>query len=243
MLSAAFNALRQTFSPLLRGVLLKSVLFALLVLVALAIGLEAALNHFVEIPSHAWVKTTLAVVAGLGLVFGIFYLVPAVSSLIAGLFVDDVAEKVEADSYPADPTGEPQPLGRSILYSVRFFGIVLAVNIAALFLLLVPGVNIVIFFVANAYLLSREYFEMAAMRYRSPEEARQLRRSHATTIFLSGLLISPILMIPILNLIMPVFGTAFMVHLHRRLAPLPAIQKPDANGAPKAIAAGTPGTR
>lgn len=230
MLFAAFDALRQTFSPLLRGVLLKSVVFALLVLVALAIGLEAVLNHFVQFPSYEWIATTIAVIAGLGLVFGIFYLVPAVSSLIAGLFVDDVAERVEAASYPDDPMGRPQPMGRSILYSIRFFGIVLAVNIAALFLLLVPGVNIVIFYVANAYLLSREYFEMAAMRYRSPEEARRLRQANATTVFISGLLISPILLVPIVNLIMPVFGTAFMVHLHRRLAPLPAMPESGADG-------------
>lgn len=240
MLAAAFDALRQTFSPLLRGVLLKSVVFALLVLVALAIGLEAALNHFVQFPTHEWVKTTLAVVAGLGLVFGVFYLVPAVSSLIAGLFVDEVAERVEAASYPGDPLGQPQPLARSLLYSARFFGVVLAVNIAALFLLLVPGVNVIVFFVANAYLLSREYFEMAAMRYHAPEEARQLRRKNATTIFIAGLLISPILMIPILNLIMPVFGTAFMVHLHRRLAPLPASAAPRDGAPPKAIPARTP---
>ncbi len=101
--------------------------------------------------------------------FGALYLTPAASSLVAGLFLDDVAEAVEKESYPNDPLGRPQPLGRSILASIRFFGVVLAVNLAALFLLLVPGVNIIIFYVANAYLLSREYFELAAMRYRTPK--------------------------------------------------------------------------
>ncbi|MGR7996554.1 MULTISPECIES: sulfate transporter family protein [unclassified Xanthobacter] len=222
MLSAFLEALRQTFSPLLRGVLLKSIGLALALLVVLAIALEAVLAHFVDVPSYPWVETTLAVVAGLGLVFGIFYLVPAVSSLVAGLFLDDVAEKVEGESYPNDPRGRPQPVLTALIYSARFFGIVLVVNLAALLLLLVPGVNVVIFFIANAYLISREYFELAAMRYRSAEEARALRQANATTIFLAGLLITPILFVPVLNLIMPVFGTAFMVHLHRRLAPLPA---------------------
>ncbi|MEP9350258.1 sulfate transporter family protein [Xanthobacter sp. KR7-225] len=222
MFAAAFLALGQTFSPLLRGLLLKSVALAILVLAALAIGLEAALAYFVDIPSYPWIETTLAVVAGLGLVFGVFYLVPAASSLVAGFFADDVAERVEAQSYPDAPPGRPQPVLRSVAFTLRFFGVVLAVNLAAVLLLLVPGVNLVVFYVANAYLLSREYFEMAAMRYRTPEEARALRRANAPAIFLAGLIICPILLVPILNLIMPVFGTAYMVHLHRRLAPLPA---------------------
>lgn len=221
MLAAAFEVLRQTFSPLLRWLLLKSVALAILVLAALGVGLEAALTHFVDIPSYPWIETTLAVVAGLGLLFGAFFLVPAASSLVAGFFADDVAERVEAASYPGEPRGRPQPVLRSIAYSVRFFGVVLAVNLAAVLLLLVPGVNVIVFYVANAYLLSREYFEMAAMRYRSPEEAKALRRANATTIFIAGLIISPILLVPILNLIMPVFGMAYMVHLHRRLAPIP----------------------
>jgi uncharacterized protein involved in cysteine biosynthesis len=43
-------------------------------------------------------------------------------------------------------------------------GIVLVGNIIALMLLLVPGVNIVAFFLVNGYLLGREFFEFAAMR-------------------------------------------------------------------------------
>ena len=227
MLAAAILALRQTFSPLLRGVLLKSMGLALALLIGLAVGLEAALTHFVEITSYPWIETTLAVIAGLGLVFGVVYLMPAVSSLVAGLFLDEVAERVETATYPNDPPGQPQPFLRALLYSVRFFGLVLLVNLAALLLLLVPGVNIIIFYVANAYLISREYFELAAMRYRSPEEARALRRANGVKVFVAGLLIAPILFVPILNLILPVFGTAFMVHLHRRIAPLPAARGAD----------------
>lgn len=227
MLSSAFTALRQTFSPLLRGVLLKSIGLALVLLAALAVGLQAALAYFVDVPSYPWVETTLAVVAGLGLVFGVVYLMPAVSSLVAGLFLDDVAERVEQASYPGDAAGRPQPVLRQLFYSLRFFGLVLAVNLGALLLLLVPGVNVIVFYVANAYLISREYFELAAMRYRTPEEARALRQANAVSVFVAGLLITPILFVPILNLILPVFGTAFMVHFHRRIAPLPVLRGAD----------------
>ena len=41
----------------------------------------------------------------------------------------------------------------------------LLVNIVALFLLLIPGVNLIAFYLGNGYLLGREYFELAAMRH------------------------------------------------------------------------------
>lgn len=218
MFSDALTALGQVFSPLLRGLLWRSVALAVALLVVLGIGLNLLLGWAVDLPTHPWLETTIAVMAGLGIVFGMLYLVPAVSSLVAGLFLDDVAEAVERASYPADAPGMAQPVARAIGYSVRFFLLVLAVNLAALLLLLVPGVNLVIFFVANAYLLSREYFELAAMRFASAAEARALRQQNAVTVFLAGFLIAPLLMIPILNLITPVYGTAFMVHLHKRIA-------------------------
>lgn len=40
-------------------------------------------------------------------------------------------------------------------------------------------------------------------------------------------MLAPLLFIPILNFITPVVGTAFMVHLHRRVAPLPAHRTED----------------
>ena len=47
----------------------------------------------------------------------------------------------------------------------------LAVNILALFLLLIPGINLIAFYLGNGYLLGREYFELAAMRHLSTAEA------------------------------------------------------------------------
>ena len=76
----------------------------------------------------------------------------------------------------------------------------------------------VIMFFANAYLLSREYFLLAAMRFRPPDEARALRRAHNTRIFLAGMLIAIFVSIPLLNLATPLFAMAMMVHMHKRLS-------------------------
>jgi len=65
------------------------------------------------------------------------------------------------------------------------------------------------------------------MRFRSVEEARALRRTNALRVFLAGLIIAGVVVVPILNLITPVFATAFMVRMHkiisREVAPSPKI--------------------
>ena len=101
------------------------------------------------------------------------------------------------------------------IVSAKFLGLVLLGNLLALLLLLVPGVNLIAFFVVNGYLLGREFFEFAAMRFRSEADAKALRRRNAGTVFGAGLLIAAVLSVPIVNLLAPLFAAAMMVHLHK----------------------------
>jgi CysZ protein len=67
-------------------------------------------------------------------------------------------------------------------------------------------------------LLGREFFEFAAMRFRSPGEARSFRTKHSTTVFLGGLIIAAVVAIPLVNLLTPLFAASMMVHLHKLLS-------------------------
>jgi CysZ protein len=107
---------------------------------------------------------------------------------------------------------------RALWLSLKFFAVVILANLVALLLLLVPGVNIAAFFLVNGYLLGREFFEFAALRFRSEEDARALRRRHAGTVFMAGLVIAAFLAVPLLNLLTPLFAAAMMVHLHKALS-------------------------
>lgn len=78
-----------------------------------------------------------------------------------------------------------------------------------------PGINIAAFFVVNGYLLGREFFEFAAMRFRDEAEAKALRRRNAGTVFVAGLVIAAFLAVPLLNLLTPLFAAAMMVHLNK----------------------------
>jgi len=216
MLQDAVKALIQTFAPAYRRVLLYSIGLAIGLIIVLGIGAHYGLTYFVTL-DWAWAQITVDILAGIGIIIGGIFLVPPITSLIAGLFLDDVAGKVERNDFIDMAEGTALPIGRSLVLSIKFFGLMLAVNLVALLLLLVPGVNLIVFYVANGYLLGREYFQLAAMRYRTEDEAALVRRHHSVAIFIAGLIIAVVVSIPILNLITPVFATIFMVRLHKRL--------------------------
>ncbi|MBV9393729.1 MAG: sulfate transporter family protein [Methylobacteriaceae bacterium] len=218
MLDDALAAFRQIFTPPFRAVLFKTLALTLLLLGLVWFGLDQLVLHFINVQT-AWVATLLSIVTGVGLFIGLAFLLAPTSSLVAGLFLDELAAIVERDIYPSDRIGRALPAGYAVWLAMRFALLSAIVNLIALVLLLVPGINAIAFFVANAYLLSREFFELAALRYSPLEEVRALRRRHPMRIFVAGLLIAALLAVPILNLLTPLFGVAFMVRLHKRIAP------------------------
>ena len=108
-------------------------------------------------------------------------------------------------------------IGPAMVLGLKFGLVSLAVNLAALLLLLVPGVNAIAFFAANAYLIGRGFFELAALRYRPLDEVRALRRRHGIRIFAAGCLCAALASIPIVGLLTPLFATALLVRLAQPL--------------------------
>lgn len=216
MLSAALLALRQTFSPPFRTVLLKSLGITILVLAACWFGLDAIADRLIVI-QNVWISWIAHILAGLGTALALLFLIPPVTAAVAGFFLDDAAELVERTHYPQDPPGHEVPILRSLGASASFFAVVLGLNLLMLPLIFVPVVNVVVWLAVNGYLLSREYFSLAAFRFRSNEEAHALRRRHRARILLGGLIVAGLAAIPIVNLLTPLFATAFFVHLHKML--------------------------
>ncbi|MBL8580938.1 MAG: sulfate transporter family protein [Rhizobiaceae bacterium] len=222
---AARAALANLFTPAFRSVFLKTLGITLLGLAAAWVVLkrlfDALLLPRVDLwlqglsGGLGWVDVLLGLAAGLGLALAAALLIGPVTALVAGLFLDDIAETVERNDYPRDTPGRALPLGRSIVLSLKFFGIVILGNLFALLLLLIPVVNVAAFFVVNGYLLGREFFEFAALRFRPEAEARALRRQNAGTVFMAGLVVAAFMAIPLVNLLTPLFAAAMMVHLHK----------------------------
>ncbi len=232
MFDAAIKALTQMFSPPLRAVLWKSIALALALIVVVGIALDRILMWLVGAGSasvetalgpHAHLPVTalawlLTIAAGLGVLVGSVMLMPAVTSFVASFFADQIADEVEREHYPADPPGRPLPLWRAMLEGSKTALLAILIYVCAAPLLLIAGLGAVVFFLATAWLLGREYFELAAMRFRPPAEAKALRKRNAATVYVGGLLIAAFVSIPIVNLATPLFAMALMVHVHKRLS-------------------------
>jgi uncharacterized protein involved in cysteine biosynthesis len=231
MLDDAVKAFIQMFAPPLRAVLWKSIGLALALIVVVGIALDRLIVHLLgagsasvetafgpnaHMPAHA-IAWLLSVGASLGIVVGSVLLMPAVTALVASFFADRIAEEVEREHYPADPPGTALPLWLALWEGVKTALLAVAIYLCAAPLLLFAGFGAVIFFLATAYILGRTYFELAAMRFRPVPEAKAMRKRHAASVYIAGLLIAAFVSIPIVNLATPLFAMALMVHLHKRL--------------------------
>ena len=221
MIADALAALLQIFTPPFRATLLKSLALTIGLLVVAWFALDRLVLSLVHLGAP-WLAAVFSIVLGLRLFVGLAFLLAPTASLIAGFYLDEIAGLVEREIDPGAPTGRALPAAAAALLGARFALLSIAVNLGALILLFVPGLNLMAFIGANGYLLGREYFELAAMRFRRPADARAMRRRFAPTIFVGGLIIAGFVAIPLLNLFTPLFATALMVRLHKRLTGAPA---------------------
>jgi uncharacterized protein involved in cysteine biosynthesis len=155
------------------------------------------------------------------IVLSIFLMVP-VASAITSLFLDEVADAVEDKHYPELPDVPGVSFSEGLKDSVNFLGLLVAANILALVLYAIfPPFSLFIFWGLNGFLLGREYFQMVAMRRVGRAEAKKLRKKHIGTIWLAGTLMAMPLVVPLLNLVIPILGAATFTHLYHQLEPSP----------------------
>ena len=220
VIESARRAAGQLFAPEFRSVLWKSLGLTILLLLVAWIALEAVISTFLApfLGPWPWLATALVWLMGTGMFIGAIFLVAPVSAMFAGVFLDDVALAVEQRNYPGDRPGTPMAMMPSIWLAVKFTVLVVAANLLALLLVLLPGINFAIFFLLNGYLVGREYFQFAAMRFCSEKDAETLRLANSGIVFMAGLVIAGFMAVPILNLATPVFAAAMMVHLHKGLS-------------------------
>jgi len=220
-------ALGQLTDPRMRGVLWMGILGALAVFALLWAAVWWFLLAFD--PSTVWGISTLidwfgdyfdwiASLAFVGaMLVATFMMFPAVVTIIVGLFLDKVADAVEARHYPHLGAPRPQPLPETILSTIKFAVIVILMNILVLPLYLalffLPPANLVLYYLLNGYLVGREFFELAAFRRLDPAEATRLRRAFRSRVLVAGIVLTFLMTIPVVNLLAPVVGAAFMVHI------------------------------
>src|SRR3954447_25162048 len=125
MLDAAVKALTQILSPPMRSILWRSIGLALIMITVLAFGLQRLLSWFAT-SGEVWLEAMLgpgfhtslnmlawivSIAAGLGVGVGAVFLMPAIASLVSSVFVDESADHVEREHYPAEHPGTALAFG------------------------------------------------------------------------------------------------------------------------------------
>lgn len=202
----------QFRDPALWRVVLKGIAATAVLLVATVAALALVVDVLVA-TGIGWLDPVLPWLTGLGGIVAAVFLSPVVTVAVLGLFVDEVAARVEAVNYPELPPAKPASLLTGLLLTLKLLAVTLALNLIALpFYLLLPGLNLVIFLALNGYLLSREYVEAVGQRRLAPKEIARLRRAHRGRFLAAGVVLAGLALVPLANLLLPVAGTALMVH-------------------------------
>ena len=218
-------ALGQLGDRRFRRVLALGILLTIALLVAAYAGflwvLDAWLGETVTLPGGRevhWLDDLLTISSVFFMiVLSVFLMVP-VASAITSMFLDEVAAAVEARHYPYLPPVPGVPFYDSVKDTLNFLGVIIGANLVALILyVMMPPIAVFIFWALNGYLLGREYFTLAAMRRIGRDGARALRRKHAGTIWLAGILMAMPLSIPLINLLIPILGAATFTHIFHAL--------------------------
>ncbi len=218
MFASLGRALAFFFDPALFGIAFKALLLTLVLFVVLLVGAEYAL-HLLPTLGSPTVNRALELLAPVILIMGLFAVGAPVAALFASLYLDKVADAIEARSYASDPRAPGTSLATGLGAGMRLAGLVL---VADLLLLpadaVLPGVGQVATIAVNGFLLGREYFELAALRHISRKAADALRKRNAARVFGAGLIISVLTAVPFADFFAPLFGAALMVHLYKRVA-------------------------
>ena len=230
ILSDFLKSVAQFDDPKFRRVLSRGMGLTIVLLIAACLLVNFGINQLL---SSAWAANLIGNQSWLGalinvggvlftIALSIWLMVPVTSAIIA-LFLDEVAQAVEARHYPHLPKQTATKLQDQILVGIRFLGILLLANIGALILsMIVPPLAPFVFWATNGYLMGREYFQMAAMRRMPRAQAQELFQRHQGSIWTAGILMAIPMSIPLVGLFIPILGAATFTHQFERLRALPS---------------------
>ncbi|MBC8339858.1 MAG: EI24 domain-containing protein [Rhodospirillales bacterium] len=212
MINAFSKGLAQLNDPHIRKVVWIAIAAAVIVFALLwgAVGTLLVDTSFFAI---LWLEWIADLFGGLMTLILTWFLFPAVISVVVGLFLEDIATAVEARHFPGLPPADGQTVIQSLMVTLRYLGVLVALNLVLLVFLLLGPVFPFVFYTVNGYLLGREYFELVALRRLGPDAARRLRLAHRWEMFLAGVVMAFLLTVPVVNLLAPIVITAAMVHL------------------------------
>ena len=214
MIAAPLRALAQMDDPVFLGVVWRSVAWTLAGFVALA-ALLAWGGHALA-AAHGTLGWLGGVLGGVGAVLLALYVFLPMASVVASLFADRIAAAVERRFYPGLPPAQAAPLAQQAWDGVALGLRVLGWQVVALLMLLVPPLAPIaspLGWLIAAWSVGRGMFVAVAMRRMDRRHAAAAYAGMRPTVLAQGALMAVASLVPVLNLLVPVLGTAAMVHV------------------------------
>lgn len=209
-----FLALGQIGDPAFRRPLILGVLGALLAIGLLAWGaVEAAAGAAGGTGWLSWLAQAGGGAAALLLAWWLFL---PVAAAIASQLVEPVASAVERRHYPHLPPASGASVAAQVAFGLRFGLRLLAIQLLLLPLLLVPVVGFSLALLVSAHALGAGMVQQTALLRMDAPAARAAWRRMRLSGWVLGLLLALMALVPLLNLLVPVLGTAASVHLLQR---------------------------
>jgi CysZ protein len=206
------RAVGQFDDPVFRGVVLRSLAWSFGCFVALLVGAIWAMHRLLAF--HGWLQWVADILGSVGASLLAFWLFFPVAAGIGTLYCDRIASAVDRRFYPWLPVTESASMLEQAWDGVAVALRVLALSIVALVLaLLIPGLGLLLGWMVAAYAIGRGMFVSVAMRRMPRAVAESLYRQRRGTILAQGAILALAAYIPALNLLIPVFGAAAMVHV------------------------------
>jgi uncharacterized protein involved in cysteine biosynthesis len=209
------------FTPGMLGVFVWSILLTIAALTGFVLATSALFAWLAVYLQHYAFAAYLPWLGSIGSAAIAWLLFPGITPIIISFFDLRITRLIEQHEYPAAPQPMGAPFLPEFLHDVRFALFAIFLNILVLPLYLLPGLNLVLFYLLNGYLLGREYFVMVARRHMPVIEAEALRRRHGRVVLSAGVLLTLMATIPFVNLVAPFWGVAVMVHLYHKVQGTP----------------------
>lgn len=216
MLEDIFHAFKVLRYPSAWGAVMGGIFFTIMIFAALAYGCWHAIG-MIDLTSTAWLNTIFESIGSILILMLGWLCWPAFVSAFITLFSDSVLEKVEHDNYPFLPPAKSIPLSDQVAYAFNTLMRSLFYTVLVLPFYFIPGLNIVVYLVLSGILFGKEYYMAIAIRRMTLHEAESVYKKFRLSIFLTGMLIGAMFLIPIINILAPILGVSLMAHrLYRK---------------------------
>lgn len=158
-----------------------------------------------------WASDLLATVGATLLTLWLFL---PLAAAISTLYLSRIAAAVERRYYPSLPPAQGASVAAQAWDAVVLCVRILAFSLVSLALvLIVPAAGVVLAWAIAAYALGRGLFVAVSMRRMPRGDAESLYRRFRWQILAQGGLMAAAACLPLVNLLIPLLGTAAMVHV------------------------------